>query len=203
MKLILIAGFCLLPGMVCYSQKLWTEADRKYLAENLMRTRDSLIKETKNLTEAQWNFKESANRWSINQITEHLALWELILEREISQALFAGPPAELLIKDPKSSDSSIIAFLSEEKPHITTEYTKPFTFTVPMGINAGKNNLAWFLKMRNEGIGYVDTTKTDLRYYFRPGKKDDIHQTFIIIFAHTERHIGQIRRIKANPGYPK
>ena len=203
MKLILIAGFCLLLARVCHSQKLWTEADRKYLAENLTRTRDSLIKETKNLTETQWNFKESADRWSINQITEHLALWELILEREISQALFAGPHAERLIKDPKSSDSSIIAFLSEEKPHITTEYTTPFTFTVPLGTNEGKNNLAWFLKMRNEGISYVDTTTTDLRYYFRPGKKDDVHQTFIIIFGHTDRHLRQIRKVKSNPNYPR
>ncbi|HEV8503885.1 MAG TPA: hypothetical protein VGQ53_00745, partial [Chitinophagaceae bacterium] len=100
MKLIFMAGFCLLQAIVCHSQMLWTDGDRKYLAENLARTRDSLIRETKNLTEAQWNFKESADRGSINQITEHLALWELILEREISQALFAGPRTELLRKDP-------------------------------------------------------------------------------------------------------
>jgi DinB family protein len=203
MKLILTSGLCLLGAIVCHSQKLWTEADRKYLAENLTRTRDSLIKETERLTEAQWNFKESADRWSINQITEHLALWELILEREISQALFAGPHAELLIRDRKSFDSSIIAFLSEEKPHITTEYTTPFTFTVPVGANEGKNNLTWLLKMRNEGISYVDTTTADLRYYFRPGKKDDVHQAFMIIFGHTDRHLRQIRKVKSNPNYPR
>ena len=203
MKAVLTVGLCLLLIIVCHSQRLWTEADRKYLLENLTRTRDLLIDETKDLTEAQWNFKESKDRWSINEITEHLALWELILEREISQALIAGPQAEKLIKNTSSADSVIIAFLSEEKPHITTEYTKPFTFTVPMGTNEGKNNLAWFLKMRNEGINYVDTTTTDLRYYFRPGRPNDIHEAFIVIFAHTDRHLGQIRKVKANANYPK
>src|SRR5215469_15159094 len=128
MKAALIAGLCLVLAIVCHSQKSWTEADRKYLLENLTRTRDLIIQETKDLTPAQWNFKESKDRWSINEITEHLALWELILEREVSQALLAGPQAEKLIKNTKSSDSSIIAFLSEEKPHITTEYTKPLQF---------------------------------------------------------------------------
>lgn len=188
---------------ICYAQPtpLWTVADRTYLITNLTRTRDSVIKETKNLSEAQWNFKESPNRWSINQIVEHLAIWELLLQREVSQALLDGKKPEL-IKTAKP-DSSIIAFLMEEKPHISTEYTKPFTFTVPMGLNEGKNTLDWFLKMRNEGINYIDTTTSDLRYYFmRPGR-GNVHQVFITTFAHNDRHLKQIRRVKLDPNYPK
>jgi hypothetical protein len=91
----------------------------------------------------------------------------------------------------------------EDKPHITTEYTKPFTFTVPMGLNNGKNNLAWFLKMRNESIQYLDSTTQDLRYYFlRPGR-GNVHQVYITIFAHTDRHLKQIWKIKANANYRK
>ncbi|MCA4897760.1 MAG: DinB family protein [Bacteroidota bacterium] len=51
---------------------VWTEADRKFLLDNLTRTKEELISETKNLTKQQWNFKESPDRWSINQIVEHL-----------------------------------------------------------------------------------------------------------------------------------
>ncbi|MEP7267105.1 MAG: DinB family protein [Saprospiraceae bacterium] len=181
--------------------KLWSEEDRKYLIDNLTRTRESVINETKNLSQAQWNFKELPDRWSINQIVEHLAYWELLLEREVSQALVAGPKPELT-KNAKT-DSSVIAFLKEERQHITTEYTKPFTFTVPMGLNEGKNNLAWFLNMRNEGIGFTDSTTTDLRYYFlRPGR-GNVHQVFITIFAHTDRHLKQIRKVKLNKNFPK
>ena len=182
-------------------QKLWSEEDRKYLLANLKRTKDSVIKETQNLSKAQWNFKESPDRWSINQIVEHLAIWELLLQREISQALVAGPRPEL--NTGLRSDSAVIAFLMEEQAHIAPEYTKPFTFTVPMGLNEGKNNLTLFLKMRNEGIGYVDSTTNDLRYYFlRPGA-GNVHQRFITIFAHTDRHLRQIRRVKSDAKYPK
>lgn len=181
--------------------KIWTEAERKYLIENLTRSREAIIKETKNLSKAQWNFKESPERWSISQIVEHLAIWELLLQREISQGLVAGPRPELT-KDART-DSATLAFLGEEKLHIATEYTKPFTFTVPMGLNEGEHHLTWFLKMRNEGIGYVDSTTTDLRAYFlRPGR-GSTHQIFITTFAHTDRHLLQIRKVKLHANYPK
>ena len=181
--------------------KLWSGDNRKYLIDNLSRTRDSIVAETKNLSQAQWNFKESPDRWSINQIVEHLAIWETLLQREISQALVAGSRPEL--NKEVRTDSAVVGFLMEENPHIATEYTKPFTFTVPMGLNDGKNNFKLFLKMRNEGIGYVDSTTADLRAYFlRPGR-GNIHQVFITIFAHTDRHLRQIIKVKLDPKYPK
>ena len=196
---IALTAIIILPALA--QTKTWTEEDKKYLLDNLTRTRDSVIKETRNLSAAQWNFKPAPDKWSINQVVEHLAIWELLLQREVSQALLAGPRPEL--NKEGRTDSAIIAFLSETNPHIATEYTKPFTFTVPMGLNDGKNNLAWFLKMRNEGVNYVDSTVQDLRVYFlRPGR-GNIHQVFITIFAHTDRHLGQIRRVKSDARYPK
>jgi hypothetical protein len=181
--------------------KPWGEDDRKYLLENLKRTRDSIIKETRNLSAAQWNFKESPDRWSINQILEHLNIWETLLQREMSQAMVAGPRPELI--DTKRTDSSIVAFLMEEKPHYSPEYTKPFTFTVPMGLNEGKNTLSLFMKMRNESIGFLDSTKLNLReYLLRPGR-GSVHQLFITMFGHTDRHLRQMRRVKMDPRFPK
>ncbi|HEV8284476.1 MAG TPA: DinB family protein [Chitinophagaceae bacterium] len=200
-KFILSGFICLLLTQNLLSQKLWTEADRKYLVANLIRTRDEIIRETQNLSEQQWNFKESPERWSINEVVEHLAIWELLLDREVSQALVAGLQPELA-KNVKS-DSLILAFLMEDKPHITTDYTKPFTFTVPMGLNQGKNNLAWFLKMRNESIEYLDSTTQDLRYYFLRAGRGNVHQVYITIFGHTDRHLKQIKKIKVNVNYPK
>ena len=194
-------AFILLFSSFAQTTTKWSEKERQYLIENLSRTRDLIINETKNLSEAQWNFKESPDRWSINQILEHLAIWELLLEREVNQALVAGPRPEL--NDEKRTDSSVIAFLMQDNPHIATEYTKPFTFTVPMGLNKGENNLAWFLKMRNEGIGFIDTTVTNLREYFLRQGRGNVHQVFITIFAHTDRHLRQINRVKSDPKYPK
>jgi DinB superfamily len=180
--------------------KLWTEADRTYLLDNLTRSRDELINETKGLTKEQWNFKESPDRWSINQIVEHIAIWELLMSHDISRMLSKGPQPELAAK--ARPDSINLNFIREEKQHITTEYTKPFTYTVPMGLNDLKNNVEWLLKMRNEHIGYVGTTSDDLRLYFLPGRAHNIHQVYITLFGHSDRHLRQLRKVKQHPNYP-
>ncbi len=181
--------------------QMWTENDRKYLLDNLTRSRDNILKETENLTEEQWNFKESPERWSIKQVVEHIAIWELLLQREVSMDLYAGPQPEL--NKTAKSDSVVLGFITEEKSHISAEYTKPFTFTLPMGLNDGKNNVAWFVKMRNESIEYLKASTEDLRsYYLKPGR-GNIHQVYITTFGHTDRHLRQIRKIKQHPDYPK
>ena len=179
----------------------WTEQDRTYLLTELTRSRDELIRETKGLSEKQWNFRESPERWSINQIVEHLSIWEVLFQREISQAMAGGPQPSLQQK--QRPDSLKLLFLMEEKPHITTEYTKPFTFSVPMGINPGQNNMLWFLKLRNESLSYLSTTKDDLRAYYLKEGRGSIHQIYISTFGHTDRHLRQIRKIKSHAQYPK
>lgn len=181
--------------------KHWTEADRHWLLDSLKTTRDQLIKETENLTDAQWNFKESSDRWSIKEVVEHICYWELLLTHEVSRALGQGPKPNVAAN--AKADSIYLGFILEQTPHISIEYTKPFTYTLPMGLNDGKNNFAWFFKMRNESINFIDSTTTDLRAYFMYDTRPNIHQVYIYIFGHTERHLRQIRKIKANANYPK
>ena len=114
-----VLTFILTLNSFTQHSRLWAEDNRKYLIDNLSRTRDSIISETKNLSQAQWNFKESPDRWSINQIVEHLVIWEVLLQREISQALVAGPRPEL--NKEARTDSAVVGFLMEENPHIATE----------------------------------------------------------------------------------
>lgn len=179
----------------------WTEDDRKYLLENLIRSRDELLKETEGLSKKQSDFKESSDRWSINQVVEHLAIFELIFDREIGRAL-GGKPQPEFNKDVKP-DSYYSDFIMEETPHVTIEYTKPFTYSVPLGLNDVKSNIAWFVKMRNESVDYLKTTKEDLRLYYRNAGSTNIHQTYIYVFGHVDRHLRQIKKIKQHPKYPR
>lgn len=179
---------------------VWTEADRKYLFDNLIRSKEEIIAETKNLTKEQWNFKESPDRWSINQIVEHICLWELIQMNEISVALGMGPMPDF----PQHLPDSI--FINQDpkrlKKNITTDYTKPFTYGVPLGNNEGKNNVIWYTTMRNESIDYLKKTNDNLRIHyicFGP----NIHQRYMMFFQHSFRHLGQIKEVKASPNYPK
>jgi DinB superfamily len=179
--------------------KVWTEADRKYLVDNLIRDRDEVIQATKGLSKKQWSFKESPDRWSINEVLEHIDRWELIFDSRIAGSLAAGKNPERMAKT--QPDSTFVNFIMEEKPHYSLEYTKPFSYTIPMGMNDLDSNLAWFLKMRNELIEYVKTTNDDLRMYFNGMFATSIHQTCIYTFGHGDRHLRQIAKIKKDPKY--
>lgn len=179
---------------------VWTEADRKYLVDNLIRSKEELIAETKNLTEAQWNFKESPDRWSINQIVEHLCLWELIQMNEISTSLRIGPIPSFTGYRPDS------IFINKDTERldkmVTTDFSKPFTYGVPLGNNEGKNNMIWYTTMRNESIDFLKTTDVNLRVHYIYFVSD-IHQKYMSFFQHTFRHLGQIREVKKHPKFPK
>jgi hypothetical protein len=153
----------------------WTDADRKYLLDNLIRSKEEIIAETKSLTKEQWNFKESPDRWSINQIIEHICFWELIQMNEISVALRMGPLPQI----PQNPDSIFIdADPKRINKNITTDYTKPFTYSVPLGNNEGKNNIIWYTKMRDESIEYLKSTNDNLRLYrvnFGPQYSSALH----------------------------
>jgi hypothetical protein len=194
----------LLQGVVAPSiaqhTKLWTETDRAYLLDHLTRSRDELMEETKSLSEAQWNFKEAPERWTIKEVVEHIAIWELLFQREITIAFTAGPQPELLKSAPL--DSKVLEFILEEKPHVSLDYTQPFTYSLPMGLNTGDINLTWYNKLRNECINHVQNTDDDLRLYFMKEGRGNIHQVYINVFGHTDRHLRQIRKIKQHPKYP-
>src|SRR3712207_7288319 len=124
MKQLISLLLCLLSTIIATAQesRQWNETDRTYLLDNLTRSRDQIVRETQNLSEAQWNFKESPERWSIKQVVEHIAVWELLFQREISQAISAGPQPELA--KAAKPDSVYVGFIMETKPHVSVEYTK-------------------------------------------------------------------------------
>jgi hypothetical protein len=179
---------------------VWTESDRKYLLDNLIRSKQEVIDETKNLSREQWNFKESPDRWNINQIVEHIALWELLLMREISGALAMAPdstfkhyaPDSVFVNGPKSV----------EKKN-AMEYTKPFSFAVPLGNNEGKNNVIWLTTMRNESIEYLKQESKNIRLQYDYCTGLNVHHYYLMIFGHTDRHLVQLRKVKTHPKYPK
>lgn len=205
LALSLFTGFSVVTNAQTKSDKpvvtpMWNETDRKYLLDNLIRSKEEIIAETKDLSKEQWNFKESPERWSINQIVEHLCLWELIQMNDISVAFKNGPMPDY---PPPLADSVFIEPDPErQSKRITTEFTKPFTYGVPLGNNEGKNNVIWYTTMRNESIEFLKTTNDNLRIHyvcFGP----NIHQAYMMFFRHSFRHLGQIRDIKKHPNYPR
>lgn len=178
--------------------KLWTKADRQYTVNNLKRTRDLVVQETEQLSPEQWRFKESPDRWSIGEIVEHLALWEIIWAREISIGIRNKPQPEL--NQTSKPDSYYATWIMEDSPHVSPDFSRP------TGFIQGRNNLLFFQKLRDQNIAFADTTQADMRASFEFTATDyprNMHQVYIFQWGHVDRHLRQIRKVKAHPNYPK
>lgn len=199
----LLPFLLLLVTSVSHGQRLWTTADQRYTVENLRRTRDALTREVETLTDAQWNFRESPDRWSIADVVEHLAIWEIAWAREIGEGIRNAPRPDLTPNQTAGApdpDKYYRDFIMEDKPHIAPDFARP------TGLIKGKNTLAFFQLKREQVIAFADTTQTDMRaYYERTGSKfpRNMHQVYIYQWGHVDRHLRQIQKVKQHPKYPK
>lgn len=177
----------------------WSKSDRQFLIDNLERTKSEIFKETRNLSLAQWSFREDSTTWSIGQVLEHLGLYERIFAQEADIMLSAKP--NLLLDSLSLPDSSYINWMHDPSPH------KAEWNAEPLGLMNGYDNLTFFLYGRNHIIDFIKNTSFDLRahYTFRWGKEQrrSIHALMIVHFAHTDRHLKQIKRIKQAMSFPK
>lgn len=174
---------------------LWTAAERAALLADLQRNRDLIAQETAYLTGAQWNFRESPDRWSIAGILEHLADWEMLMFRQAKIALGSKPAPDPVV--PRWTDAQWLAWARDDvRPSKSPPYTEP------TGAARGVAYRANFLRLRDLTMRFVETTDADFRRYFEPGG-DDVHQLFVITWGHAERHLRQLQRVKAHPAFPK
>lgn len=196
----LFLSIALIPGSIyCQTKQLWTASDRKFLVENLERTKSEIIRETQRLNAEQWAFKEDSAKWSIAQVLEHLGLYERIFAQEADIMLSSAPEPQL--DSTALPDTAYINWMNDPGPH------KAEWNAEPLGFMHGVNNLTFFLFGRNHIIDFIKNTTYDLKkhYTYRWGneKRRSIHALMVVHFGHTDRHLRQISRIKNAPGFPK
>ena len=183
----------ILQAANCQTAQLWTQKDRLYLIDNLERTKLEIVKETKDLTPRQWEYKEDSTKWSISQVVEHLGLYERIFAQEAD--IMLSIPADPLLDSLSKPDSSYLSWMSDPSPH------KAEWNAEPLGLMKGSDNLTFFLYGRDHIIDFIRNTTYDLKshFTFRWGeeKRRSIHSLMVVHFGHTDRHLKQIMRIKA------
>lgn len=161
-------------------------------------SRKQVIDATEGLSEAQWKFKSADDRWSVAEVVEHLILAEKgIFEyaKKTAESPANAPTGE------KATDEGILKNIAAR----TTKVKAPETF-VPKGqFGVGAPEVAKFKEARDQTLEWARTTNIDLRNHFAKspmGETDGVQWIFYIA-AHTERHVGQINEVKADPKFPK
>jgi DinB superfamily len=73
---------------------------------------------------------------------------------------------------------------------------------VPHQRSSAKESLASFRKLRASMIEVAKASQEDMRGRGLKGGNMDVYQWFLMISTHSQRHILQIREIKAHASYP-
>jgi hypothetical protein len=206
-KLFFLLSIICLTYSNCTSQtkpQIWSQSNRQTLIDKLKSSQTDLQKEIKALNELQIHFKPDTSQWSIAQVIEHLGIYEELLYWDLSNNQYTEERPDLVDKV-KGLDSVMTAYASDPN-----KGQAPF-IAQPLGRFQNKEQLVnYFNRYRNEVIKLVQETKTDFRlhFIFRPVDWGvwhirDLHQYTLLWIAHTERHLNQIKRVKANQNFPK
>jgi hypothetical protein len=178
-----------------------TSKERKFLISDLKNTKEGLSKSIKGLSETQLNFKPAADKWSVKECVQHLAIAEENLWMMADGALKQPANAEDR-KEIKMTDQDMLNFMNDRsKKFQTAETFKPEQSKWKTTAEA----MDAFKESRTKLIKYVKTTTDDVRNHVAkaPFGSIDVYQVLLMISSHTARHTKQIEEVKADPAFPK
>jgi uncharacterized damage-inducible protein DinB len=177
-----------------------TPEERTKALKYLEKTRAGVLEATKGLSEAQWNFKPGPDRWSVAEVTEHIAAAEDFIMDMVKDKVMKAPPR---------TDPDDIKALDELVLQAIPDRSKKAQAPEPLRPNnrfgSPKDSLKHFTESRAKTVAFLKQTP-DLRQHAADsplGKKLDAYQWVLFVAAHSERHTKQIDEVKADPSFPK
>jgi hypothetical protein len=172
------------------------------LIAELDESADMLLSAIDGLTDEQWSYQESPERWSIAGVTEHIVKTEGMLLGFLSDSVLAGEPSMEMATGTDSVDAAIRAMMADRTNPIPTAPALE-----PAGVYASPAEAKMaFEEARAATVDFVKSTDKDLRAYSGQIAEGlpmmDGAQIVIFMAGHAKRHVAQIDQVKAHEGYP-
>jgi hypothetical protein len=170
-----------------------TALERQRLLAHLEMTQAWLLDEVSDLTPVQLAFRRSADEWSIAQVLEHLLVVAPIYWKDL-QAALAGPPGG----HSNTTDADMLWYGIDR-----TFREKAVSGEVPKTAAIRLTDaIAEYRRHHDRLVAFVKNTDADLRAHIVPRQGCDAYQWALLISAHEQRHILQIRELKADKRFP-
>ncbi len=171
-----------------------TGLERERLVAHLEMTASWLEDEVANLSPAQLEFRRAPGTWSVLEVLEHLVVVGPIYWDDLQRAVQGPPNSDNLA----TGDAAILWYginRSNREPALPTETPRNQLREVAAGLTQYRTNHARLLQ-------YVRTTADDLRHRIVQRQACDAYQWALLISTHEQRHILQIREVKADRNFP-
>jgi hypothetical protein len=173
-----------------------TPGERQRLVAHLEMTEAWLDSEVVGLSDAQLQFKMTPQSWSIEEVVMHLAIAEPQYWNQLNDSL--KKPASPDYK-PQATDAQMLWYGIDRTQRTTTGEARVPRDQFP----TMQASLASFKKLRGEMMKVARDSPEDLRGRQFLTASQDLYQWFLMISTHSQRHILQIREVKAHQGFPK
>ncbi len=188
------AGVLLGVGVVAAASSI-SGLERQRLAAHLEMTESWLADEVSGLSPAQLQFRPSPGVWTIMEVLDHLDVSEGIYWEDLQRAMKAKPRSQ-----PRLGTDADILWYGIDR----TNREKAVPAELPKGqVRDLGAALELFRRQRAVIRSYVRTTDEDLRGHLVERQGCDAYQWLLLISTHSQRHILQIREVKADPAFPK
>lgn len=195
MRTLMLASVLLLSVLAGPAAGEFTPADRQRLLAHLEMTDQWLASELAGLSPAQATFRMTPESWSILDVVEHLAVAEPQYWRQLRDSMKEPANTGAI----EATDAGILWYGIDRTRRARTGEAR-----VPQGrFKSLAEAHGAFHTLRREMVAYAKETADDLRSRKLLEGNMDVYQWFLMISAHSQRHILQIREIKAHAGFPK
>jgi len=176
--------------------------ERDLALKSLQATQDAFLKSIAGLSEKQWRFKPAPDRWSVAEVSEHIAVSESSIFGLVQKQIMMSPANPDKRPQVAGKDETILKMVPDR-----SHKAQAPEFLKPTNRWATREELTKaFEDSRKVTMDYVRTTNDDLRDHFGPHPvfgSLDAYQWILLISAHSERHTKQIDEVKADPNFPK
>lgn len=200
MSRLLIAAVSLLCLAIGSPAQTLSQGERDRAMSELHATRKAFVDLVSAASPEQLNFKPAPAVWSVMEIAEHIAMTEPFLAKLASSGL--GKPADpAKLAQTKGKDQAVLTTIADR-----TQKAQAPPMLVPKASFKSRDALiAAFKQSRDANIAYLRDTKDPLRACVidAGGSPMDCYQVYLMIAAHTQRHVSQMKEVMANPGFPK
>lgn len=168
--------------------------DRQRLIAHLEMTEAWMRDEVSHLSPAQAAFRPAKDAWSVLDVLDHLVVVGPIYWEDLQKALRA--PAG---RQPSLQTDADILWYGVDRTHRETAIAPE---RPSFALRDVRTALAAIADNRARLTAFVRTTTADLRRHLVERQGCDAYQWALLITTHEQRHILQIREIKAAPAFP-
>jgi hypothetical protein len=190
-----VKGFTFFAAALSAFANPMTSREREHLVAHLEMTQAWLTDEVSSLSAAQLNYRPAPDRWTVAEVVQHLVVAEPNYWKLLHDAL-KQPPKKL---NESATDADVLWYGIDRTRH---EKTSQDQNPKDQNIDAAEA-LKKFLAMHAQLLAMARSSKEDLRGHAVPEWGVDAYQCLLEISTHEQRHILQIREIKASARFPK